>query len=579
MTVEPDAADESSREPDVRAALDRMLASDLFRASPQLAVFLRYVVEAALRGDGDRIKGYTIGVEAFGRGADFDPQTDPIVRVEATRLRRTLDRYYAEAGAAEPVIIDLPRGSYVPTFRWRQPDDDAAAVPDAEIAPLPPRRPLAGIAIALIAAVAVLAAGVLWQGLADRNPGDRLSGGQLPHGNGMPVLAVQAFEILGVPQSSSVSGTALVDKLRNAFALFEGINVVSNAGGTSGSSPRQAEPAAVDYRLVGTVDYHQDGSADIRVRLLDLAEGTVVWSHTAEGIPATAERAAREDALVTELATRLLIPYGVIRSHDRIKLLAGGRADPRYRCMIDAFESFRSYDPAEQTRARTCLEQLTTQDPSFAMGFAYLAGIHVRQHQQLDAPANQSPLLDRAFALARRAVELQPLSARAHYFLFAVEFTRRNIATAFAIGDKAIALNKYDLSISTDYGGRLILVGELDRGMQLLRVGPQYSPVLPAWYHFYFFLGGYLQGDMATAALHAAQIVPETYPLGFVARALAAASAGDHAGAQEIVGRLVTLWPAWRADPQRELGRIIVSAEIIDRLVRDLGSAGLSIDR
>src|SRR5215510_5329524 len=104
---------------DVRAALERIVASPTFRASTQLAAFLRFVVEAALGGQGDRIKGYTIAVEALGRSADFDPQTDPIVRVEAGRLRRALERYYANGGADDPIAIELPRGSYAPTFHYR----------------------------------------------------------------------------------------------------------------------------------------------------------------------------------------------------------------------------------------------------------------------------------------------------------------------------------------------------------------------------------------------------------------------------------------------------------------------------
>src|SRR5262245_63863655 len=84
---------------EVRAALEHMAASEAFRGSPQLVAFLRYVVEARLRGTQDRIKGYTIAVEALGRTADFDPQSDPIVRVEATRLRRALTRYYANGGS------------------------------------------------------------------------------------------------------------------------------------------------------------------------------------------------------------------------------------------------------------------------------------------------------------------------------------------------------------------------------------------------------------------------------------------------------------------------------------------------
>ena len=101
---------------DVRAALDRVCVSGPFLASPKLKDFLRFVVEATLAGRGDRLKGYTIGVEALGRPDNFDPQTDPIVRVEATRLRRALARYYAGEGARDPVVIDMPRGHYVAAF-------------------------------------------------------------------------------------------------------------------------------------------------------------------------------------------------------------------------------------------------------------------------------------------------------------------------------------------------------------------------------------------------------------------------------------------------------------------------------
>jgi len=102
---------------EIRAALDRIAVSEAFCASPQLVAFLRYVVYAALRCGQDRIKGYTIAVEAFGRGDDFNPQDDPIVRVEAMRLRRALQRYYANGGRDDSVRIVLPLGSYVPEFQ------------------------------------------------------------------------------------------------------------------------------------------------------------------------------------------------------------------------------------------------------------------------------------------------------------------------------------------------------------------------------------------------------------------------------------------------------------------------------
>jgi hypothetical protein len=80
---------------EIRAAVERMTVSDVFARSPQLGAFLRFVVEAVLHGKAERIKAYTIGVEVLRRDVKFDPQLDPIVRVEATRLRRTIERYYS----------------------------------------------------------------------------------------------------------------------------------------------------------------------------------------------------------------------------------------------------------------------------------------------------------------------------------------------------------------------------------------------------------------------------------------------------------------------------------------------------
>jgi hypothetical protein len=109
--------DEPPNNADIRAALGRVIASNHINKSPQLANFLRFVVEEKLAGNGSRIKAYTIAADALGRDSSFDPQNDPIVRVEAGRLRRALDQYYMNGGSNDPVVIELPRGHYIPVFR------------------------------------------------------------------------------------------------------------------------------------------------------------------------------------------------------------------------------------------------------------------------------------------------------------------------------------------------------------------------------------------------------------------------------------------------------------------------------
>jgi len=100
----------------VQAALVAALQSREFQSAPQLRAFLGFIVRAKLNDEQEKLKGYTIAVEALGRPEDFNPVTDPIVRVEAARLRRRLEKYYSGSGADDPVRIVIPKGSYAPEF-------------------------------------------------------------------------------------------------------------------------------------------------------------------------------------------------------------------------------------------------------------------------------------------------------------------------------------------------------------------------------------------------------------------------------------------------------------------------------
>src|SRR5262247_1206596 len=108
----------------VRRELLQVLSSEKFRNSQVLSMFLQFVVEETLVGHVNEIKEYTIGIRALGRPADFNPQIDAVVRIHAGRLRRMLFDYYEGEGSKDKVIIGIPRGSYIPFFRYRS--DDAA---------------------------------------------------------------------------------------------------------------------------------------------------------------------------------------------------------------------------------------------------------------------------------------------------------------------------------------------------------------------------------------------------------------------------------------------------------------------
>ena len=116
----------TDREPSslkVKEELQRILTSPQFEASDRNHRFLSYVVEETLAGRGERIKAYNVATIVFGRDDNFDPQLDPVVRMEARRLRRSLERFYLVEGEGSAVRIAMPKGTYMPKFQ------NASAVP------------------------------------------------------------------------------------------------------------------------------------------------------------------------------------------------------------------------------------------------------------------------------------------------------------------------------------------------------------------------------------------------------------------------------------------------------------------
>jgi len=108
-----------STDDEIARQLERILTSPDFTATPQQIALLEYVVNQTLAGNADQIKGYTVATEVFGRRSDFDQSIDPIVSIQASRLRLALERYYETAGKNDPIRIDIPTGTYVPVFEKR----------------------------------------------------------------------------------------------------------------------------------------------------------------------------------------------------------------------------------------------------------------------------------------------------------------------------------------------------------------------------------------------------------------------------------------------------------------------------
>ena len=597
----------------VRLALAHVLESEELRSSPQLSNILRFVVEATLDGRRDAIKGYTIAVEALGRDPSFDPQADPIVRVEATRLRRALERYYAGAGAGDDIEIMVPRGSYVPRFLSRRGAGPGSLMPDfvdpvVDIDGTPPpsatppadRWHIGRLVGAMVLVAAVLFLGVMAIDSLDPAGCRALVSGAALHPVdrtnrlGIPMIEVRPFDATGgsplpVGETANNAGStstgefparAIEVRVRDALARFDLLDVLASPDarpalscGATGTSPHAA------FALGGLVENHDDGSISVLLRLSDLCDGTIVWSREFDSLRRNNDPTATEVALVRDIMAAIAEPYGVIQARARARVTAAGgpaTAGP-YGCVLLAYSYWRSYVPAEHAQARECLERAVQADGTFALGYALLSELYLDEMRNGVNPRPGPPALNRALAAIEHAVELAPTSAYIRRVLMDVHFFRGERGQAIAAGEAALALNPYDVDVLADFGGRLVALGEVGRGEAMLTSAQLAAPGMPPWVDYHRVIAAYLKGDAPAAMAAADHLIGEGYAPGLMARALASHLAGESDAARADIGKLVEVAPDWAKEPEAMVARFFPDPATASRVKADLRAAGLAV--
>jgi hypothetical protein len=496
-------------EGEAREALARVLASDEFRGSPNLAAFLGFIVERTLEGREDSIKAYTVATEVLGRPESFDPQADPIVRVEATRLRRSLERYYGRC--ADPIVIDIPRGSYVPHFALRADlpaaGEDAPAQQDAASAAnkhasdgYSPRRKGWGLRAALGAGFALLVLGAagagvyIYMGTASPIGGVAASGGQGLQTTGSvervktpPVATIASLQTETAaasqkarqPQSLLTFGTVLIapvveaapagrahaeivtDLLRNGLARFEDISAVEVASEQASTLPPIAEDT---YLLTGRLSRLGPASR-VTLRLRHELSQRIVWS--GDFMLAVGEGAGlTETEFMRRVGAVVASPSGVIAGDSGA---AKRRADPLAvpaACLLEASSWLGSPRSGADDVATNCLSRTIADHPRFAPGWSMLARAEIERYRLGSAPDATS--LEDALTHARTAVSLAPQSTRSLQVLSDVLAISGDAAGAQQAIARALDLNPYSLDALQSAGFRKIEAGDYKGGLSLL---------------------------------------------------------------------------------------------------------------
>lgn len=575
---------------DIRAQLDRVVASDIFRSAPQLIAFLSYVVEQALAGRAAELKGYTIAVEAFGRPPEFDPQSDPIVRVEAGRLRKALNLYFAAEGVRDPVRIAIPVGAYVPSFTrqgFPEPEAATASFEPAQPAAVPGRRwrawAYAAAALVLTGAIAFIAWHQAGTGPelgvavssgdvqaprpATSNAPDQSASAQPLE----PVAAPASLPVIAVVIAGDIVDPAVEDAARlfmrhlvDTMARFDDLLVVKSPG----TALRPEE--AADYVLSLNTSRAGD-KVEGFVRLSAARDGRVVWTTSGARSLAAVSDGTELRQLAQSVAIRLAQPFGILHADFRLATLPPGIG-----CIYQALNFRRHMKADDHLAARSCLDALVARDPEFHPAWSHLALLTADEYAAGLNARSGSPL-DRALAAAVTAVRLAPASARAHQALMEAQFLRGMTEEALKSGREAMTRNPYDPDIMADLGARYVQLDRAAEGLPLLELAAALSNGRPSWYDVFLYFAAYLTGTNKLAESQASLIKAEETPLALVARAVASAAAGDRDGLEEALRMLGQAEPLFALDARLYLTRKGFSSPVIDRILAAIGQVGLQL--
>lgn len=490
---------------EVRAQMQRILAGPTLQGSSARRELLRFIVEETLAGRAGRLKGFTIALAVFGRKDDFDPQTDPVVRVEARRLRRDLDSYYITAGKHDPVVISIPKGGYIPHLAWRY----AETATDVLVAPLTQPRPRKHwFAAALIASAFVaLLAGFAAQGLFKANSWPVSDGSDdavttLPRG---PKIAVLPFQSLGGDAEQAYFAQGITDQIVTDLARFKALFVLSLQ-----STARHDEQThsletirkkfGIDYLLTGSVQ-HDGSQIRLSTRLVEVKSQRIIWawSYDEELSPSNVFEIQR--TVSQQVSAILASSYGVIADVGQSEAQSQPPTSlSAYDCVLRYYFHERRIERREHAKVRSCLEHAVAVDPDYAEAWAVLANVYAQEYRfgYNPRPDFYDPL-ERSFAAARRAVEIEPRNPTAQLMLANALFDRHDLEGFQTAGEQAIALNPNDPETLAHYGTRLVYMGQWKRGLALVSKAIALNPESPEWYRSPLIFYDYQTGDYERA--------------------------------------------------------------------------------
>lgn len=433
----------------VKAQLERILTNSEFRSGERLGQFLHYVVEQTLSGRSGHIKQYTVAVEAMGYGAEFDPQSNPTVRIHARKLRRALDRYYYNHGSEDPIRIDIPKGSYVPVFLDNHVSSE---VSDASECPSP----------------------VPEQALLESSD---------------PAVAVVMFENLNEKDEYLFFARGLTAEILFSLTRFSGLSVLGPLTPAEGK-PVEYYKISREYGATFVLQgWVRSYGSKIRITadLTDVSTGKKLWSQTFGFDIEKTSLSEIEDAVAGRVAGIIADGVGLI-----FKKLQS-ETYPEHIKLNDVTLAVLQYNnawftlaPRDWENALVALNKALAAQPKNALLMALLANSY---YADVLFETNLVPdALSTMEDLAHEAVSLDPNLQIARYNLVVIDAFFGRPRKCIAEAKKVVNMNPNHSRVLAGSAVAVTTVGGYELGWGFIERAKGLNPHYPSWYHFVNYL-------------------------------------------------------------------------------------------
>jgi TolB-like protein len=590
------AEDRGPSDEEVRRELTILLGRAEFHASERNRRFLSYIVEETLQGRADRIKAYSIAIAAFDRSDDFDPLTDPIVRIEASRLRRALELYYLTAGKSDRVRIDMPKGSYVATFHHA----GQAPVEGLNSPPLPAAKDTPGVqpqapepessqlilptkrasnrwiwatAAALATVVAILAATYAWKRYEDSSVAAVTRG---------PSVVVLPFENVGAKGGPDFIARGLTFEIINSLTRFSDLFVfgpeTSFEIGESNLRATALQTLQPDYILYGSV-YSTGEAVRVSAILADARSNRSVWSTSLDRNLSTAHLLSIQSDIAEQVASAIGQPYGAVFNLTAEDIAARPFASLRsYECVVRFRQSWREYDQKDHDDLRACLEQTIMVDPYYARAYASLALLNLdtvrfgfgKDRIKVDP-------LQEAVTLALRTIELDPREPDGYLALSMAYWYLQDHEAGIAAAQRGLAVDPHNTDLMAELGLRYSYQEKWSLSRPLIAEAFARNPATPSGYRLATFQDHYMHGDYQAALYEALQIKARFMLYGHLAMAAAYGQLGDKTNGKAALDNVLAIEPSYGDRVAEDLSKRGVSPSIVQKIVEGLAKAGLKV--